>query len=127
MADRSDLRAELPNETKDNLFGPMCSGRVVALLATWALVGGKWFEHTIASPTTLRQSSGAFFAMDVVVSAVALLVFARSEGSMLGVPGRWLPLIAVLTVGVSLGLPLFLYLRERKLEQDRAEAKSAPV
>jgi hypothetical protein len=28
-----------------------------------------------------------------------------------------LPLIAVLTVGVSLGLPLFLYLRERTLER----------
>ena len=61
MADRSDLRVELRNETKDNLFGPMCSGRVIALLATWALVGGKWFEHTIASPTTLRQSSRRFF------------------------------------------------------------------
>jgi hypothetical protein len=56
---------------------------------------------------------GAFFGMDVLVSAIALLVFARSEhleGFL-----RWLPLIAVLTVGVSLGLPLLLYLRERKL------------
>ena len=56
---------------------------------------------------------GAFFGMDVLVSAVALLVFARREGARLGVAGRWLPLVAVLTVGVSLGLPLFLYLRER--------------
>jgi uncharacterized protein DUF2834 len=62
---------------------------------------------------------GAFFGMDVFVSAVALLVFVRGESSRLHVPGRWLPLIAVLTVGVSLGLPLFLYLRELKLEQGR--------
>jgi uncharacterized protein DUF2834 len=62
---------------------------------------------------------GAFFGMDVFVSAVALLVFVRGESSRLHVRGRWLPLIAVLTVGVSLGLPLFLYLRELKLEQGR--------
>jgi hypothetical protein len=57
---------------------------------------------------------GGFFGMDVLVSAVALLVFARAER----LPGslRWLPLLAVLTVGVSLGLPLLLFLRERKLE-----------
>ena len=60
---------------------------------------------------------GAFFAMDVLVSAAALLVFVRFENSRTRIPGRWLPLIAVLTVGVSLALPLFLYLRERALEQ----------
>jgi hypothetical protein len=58
---------------------------------------------------------GAFFGMDVLVSAVALLVFARSEGARLEGFLRWLPLLAVLTVGVSLGLPPLLYLRERKL------------
>ena len=66
---------------------------------------------------------GGFFGMDVIVSAVTLLIFVRSEGPRLGVPGRWLPLVAVLTVGISLGLPLFLYLREGKLELDRGKAK----
>jgi len=65
---------------------------------------------------------GGFFGMDVFVSALALLVFVRVENSRLRMRGRWLPLLAVLTVGVSLGLPLFLYLREGKLEQDRAQA-----
>jgi len=58
---------------------------------------------------------GAFFGMDVLVSALAVLVFVRFENSRLRIPGRWLPLIAVLTVGVSLALPLFLYLRELAL------------
>jgi len=57
---------------------------------------------------------GAFFGMDVLVSAVALLFFVRFESSRFRIPGRWLPLLAV---GVSLALPLFLYLRERALEQ----------
>jgi uncharacterized protein DUF2834 len=65
---------------------------------------------------------GGFFGLDVLVSAVALLVFARAEGSRIGLYVRWVTLIAVLTVGVSLGLPLLLYLREGKLEQDRGGA-----
>ena len=62
----------------------------------------------------------AFFAMDVVVSAVVLLAFTRIEGTRLKIPRRWVVLLAVLTVGVSLGLPLFLYLRERELEHKSA-------
>src|SRR5579864_4502644 len=53
---------------------------------------------------------GAFFGMDVLVSAVVLLAFSRIEGARLGIPRRWLVIVAVLTVGVSLALPLFLYL-----------------
>jgi hypothetical protein len=58
----------------------------------------------------------AFFGMDVFVSAAALLVFMRTEGPRLHTPSRWLPVMALILVGVSLALPLFLYLRERKLE-----------
>jgi len=70
---------------------------------------------------------GAFFGMDVLVSAAALLVFSSNEGRRLHMTGRWLPLIAVLTVGVSLGLPLFLYMRERKLEPRDAQSQTASV
>ena len=58
----------------------------------------------------------AFFGMDVFVSAAALLVFMRMEGPRLHIPGRWIPIVALILVGVSLALPLFLYLRERKLD-----------
>ena len=58
----------------------------------------------------------AFFGMDVFVSAVVLLVFMRTEASRFRIPGRWLPIAALMLVGVSLALPLFLYLRERNLD-----------
>jgi len=58
--------------------------------------------------------------MDVIASAVALLVFTRIESARAGVRNRWLVLVAVLTVGVSLGLPLFLYLRQRERERGAA-------
>jgi hypothetical protein len=62
----------------------------------------------------------AFFGLDVIVSAVVLLVFIGVEGRRAEIRNRWFPVLATLTVGVSLGLPLFLYLREQKLE--RADA-----
>ena len=94
-------------------------------LAPWLAANG--LNMPLFFQQLFANHIGAFFGMDVVVSAVALQVFVGAEGSRLDVPGRWLPLIGVLTVGVSLGLPLFLYLRERKLEQDQAQAKTATV
>jgi hypothetical protein len=60
---------------------------------------------------------GGFFGMDVIVSAVVLIFFVRREGARLNVRHLWMPIVGVLTVGVSLGLPLFLYLRECAVEQ----------
>lgn len=68
---------------------------------------------------------GGFFGMDVLVSAVVLIFFLRREGKRLGVRHLWLPIAGALTVGVSFGLPLFLYLREGALESGVEAAKSA--
>ena len=59
----------------------------------------------------------AFFGLDVIVSSVALWAFVRIEGRRTGVRHIWAPLVAILLVGVSLGLPLFLYLREVQVGQ----------
>jgi hypothetical protein len=56
---------------------------------------------------------GAFFGLDVIVSAVCLFGFIFVEGRRRRVSHRWLPCVATLLAGVSCGLPLFLYLRER--------------
>src|SRR5215831_15367522 len=56
----------------------------------------------------------AFFALDVLVAALALLVFIAHEGPRRGMRALWLPAAATCLVGVSCGLPLFLYLRERR-------------
>jgi hypothetical protein len=64
----------------------------------------------------------AFFALDVIVSAVVLLRFSTLESRRLRLHSRWIVLASTLLVGVSLGLPLFLYLRERQLEQNPSTA-----
>jgi hypothetical protein len=83
-------------------------------------------QHGLNLPLFARElfanRIGAFFGMDVIVSAVALLAFTRIESARLGIRRRWLVVVAVLTVGVSLGLPLFLYLRELELERKPSPA-----
>ncbi|MBO6558848.1 MAG: DUF2834 domain-containing protein [Pseudomonadales bacterium] len=70
----------------------------------------------------------AFAWLDVVVSAIVLLTFAGVESRRLGMKNLWITWVATLTVGVSLGLPLFLLMREyhlgtqRKLEKEGAGA-----
>jgi hypothetical protein len=54
--------------------------------------------------------------LDVIVAALALFVFIISDGRRHQVPGLWLPIVGTLTVGVSLGLPLYLLLREIRRE-----------
>ena len=59
---------------------------------------------------------GAFFGLDVIASALTLFVFILFESRRAHVPHRWLPILGTLLVGVSLGLPLFLFLRQRQLD-----------
>ena len=83
-------------------------------------------QHGLNIPLFARElfanRIGAFFGMDVIVSALVLLVFTRIESAALEIRRRWLVIVAVLTVGVSLGLPLFLYLRELQLERKPSTA-----
>ena len=64
----------------------------------------------------------AFFAWDVIVSAIVLIWFIQSEGNRLRVRLLWLPTIGTLLVGGSFGLPLFLFLRQVTLDRTAARA-----
>ena len=70
------------------------------------------FDLTLLVHQLFANRISGFFALDVLVSSVVVWVFIRAEGRRANVPRLWLPLLAILTVGVSLGLPLFLYMRE---------------
>lgn len=91
-------------------------------LPLWQLV--PWLAaNGLDVPLLFRQlfsdRVGAFFGLDVIVSAVVLAVFVLAEGKR--VRRGWLALVATAAVGVSLGLPLFLYMREREMEGRGAE------
>jgi hypothetical protein len=55
--------------------------------------------------------------MDVIVSSLVLWTFVFWEGSRLNMKNLWVYIASNLLVGVSLGLPLFLLMRQRQLEQ----------
>ena len=81
-----------------------------------------WFlAHGLDLPLFFRElfanPIGGFFGMDVIVSTVVLWIFVITEGRRLGVRHLWAPVVASLVVGVSLGLPLFLLLRQVRLEE----------
>lgn len=61
----------------------------------------------------------AFGWLDVVVSAVVLFVFMFTDGVERRVARLWFPVVGTLVVGVSLGLPLFLYMVE--VSEERRE------
>ncbi len=95
-----------------------------AVLPYWQFV--PWvMAHGLQTSLFFRElfanRISAFFGMDVIVSAIVVVVFTRAESARLGIRRRWLPVLTVITVGVSLGLPMFLYMRELKLEQSAPE------
>ena len=68
-----------------------------------------FFQQLFSTPVS------GFFGMDVIVSSVVLWVLVYVEGRRAGVRHLWIPVVASILVGVSLGLPLFLYMREIRL------------
>jgi hypothetical protein len=90
------------------------------VLPYWQFV--PWFlEHGLDLSLFVHQlfanRIAGFFGIDVIISSLVLWVFVFAEGARLGMRGLWLPVIATLLVGVSLGLPLFLYMRQVQLDK----------
>jgi hypothetical protein len=87
-------------------------------------------EHGLDPTLFLNQlfstPVGGFFGMDVFVSSLVLWVLVYTEGRRMGVKQWWAPIAANLAVGVSLGLPLFLYQRETRLERSRLAPPRLP-
>ncbi|MFN6497233.1 MAG: DUF2834 domain-containing protein [Nostoc sp. DedQUE01] len=63
-----------------------------------------------------NQISG-FFGMDLIVYSLVFWTFVFTEGTRLKMQNLWIYVACNLLVGVSLGLPLFLFMRQRHLEQ----------
>jgi hypothetical protein len=92
----------------------------------WAMQNGglhmKYFVQQL-----FANRVGGFFGLDVLVSAIVLFHFITYEGKRLHMRTRWFPIASTLLVGVSLGFPLFLYLRELALEKQPREHPASEV
>src|SRR5215211_4356097 len=86
----------------------------------WLLEHG--LNITLVFRELFANRISAFFAIDVIVSAIVLIWFIRNEGERLRVRLLWLPTVGTLAVGVSFGFPLFLFLRQLSLDRTAARA-----
>jgi hypothetical protein len=83
-------------------------------LGPWLVAHGLNLQLLVSELFSTRI--GAFFGLDVIVSAMVLFLFIGVEGRRTSTRNLWVPIVATLAVGVSLGFPVFLYMRQLKLE-----------
>ena len=81
-----------------------------AIFAPWFIEHG--FSPALFVRDLFANDVSSFFGLDVIISAVVVCAFAAIEGRRLRVRRWWLAIAAFGLVGVSLGLPLFLYQRQ---------------
>ena len=82
---------------------------------SWIAENGPAFDALIREAIGSRIS--AFAWLDVIVAAIALLGFILYEGRRHNIRRLWLPILGTCAVGVSFGLPLFLFMREVQLSK----------
>lgn len=88
-----------------------------AILPTWQftlffLENGADIGLFLAQPFSTRVGTG--LAFDLLISAAAFFVYAISAGRSQKIKHYRMAIAAVFIVGLSLGLPLFLYLAEKE-------------
>lgn len=86
----------------------------LSFLVSWVAENG--FQLDLLFSEIVNYKISAFAWADVLVSALVLIGFIVYEAKRIGMQTWWLAILATCCVGVSLGLPLFLYMRERHLE-----------
>ena len=102
------------------------------VLTILGAVGPYWFfvpwlaENGLDLPALVSElfstRVGAFFGLDVVISSLVVFAFIFAERQHRRVAHLWASIVGTLVIGVSCGLPLYLYLREVSATKDRAAA-----
>ncbi|MBE9917119.1 DUF2834 domain-containing protein [Paenibacillus donghaensis] len=85
----------------------------------WLSQNGLNFSLLVEEAAQTRM--GSFAWLDVIVSVVVLTAFILYESKRIkmGLRLLWIPIIGTFTVGVSFGLPIFLFLRELHIEKKK--------
>ncbi|MDE0756089.1 MAG: DUF2834 domain-containing protein [Woeseiaceae bacterium] len=105
MSDRPKMRQQLYlGMTIVGTLAPPIAG------ATYLLEHGYNPAHLM--PAIFSSPVSAMVGINVIIGCITLAILMHTEGRELGVK-TWLPILAITVVGISSGLPLYLYLRER--------------
>lgn len=98
-------------------YGVLClfgAALPYAALLPWLFENGPNLKAFLEDAASTNIGAAAW--LDVVVSAAVLTGFIVVEGRRQHIKRWWLALLGTYLVGVSLGLPLFLLLRELQFE-----------
>jgi hypothetical protein len=89
---------------------------IVGFVAPYYFLISFLLAHGIDGRLLFKQLFGTpistFFATDLIISCFVFLVFWQRESRRHAMKHRWVYLLALFTVGLSLALPLFLWARE---------------
>ncbi len=75
------------------------------------------FNMTLLLNEATQNRISAFAWLDVIIAVIVLIGFILYEGKRIDIKQKWIPITGTLTVGVSFGLPLFLLLREIRMDK----------
>ncbi|MET1414581.1 DUF2834 domain-containing protein [Roseibium sp. HPY-6] len=93
---------------------------VVGTLIPWIFFGAFFAENglnlTLLVMRMFATKPAAGIAVDLLISCAVFWVWSWRDARANGVNGWWLTIPAILLVGLSLGLPLYLWLREKSKE-----------
>ncbi len=73
-----------------------------------------------AAAFTNPSASG--ITVDLMIILVAFIIWMKGEARMLGVSNWWIYLVLLAFVSATYAIPLFLLMRERRLQLSEAEA-----
>lgn len=89
---------------------------IIGTAAPMMLVLPFMLEQGLSPPQLMDQIFSSpvslMLVANIIVACVTLAVLMKTEGHELGVK-TWPPMLAMTLVGISSGLPLYFYLRER--------------
>ncbi|HEV2705847.1 MAG TPA: DUF2834 domain-containing protein [Pyrinomonadaceae bacterium] len=94
-------------------------GTVLPLSQLFPFIAAHGFDVPLLFRELFQNHVSAFFGLDVIISSLVLWLFVFSEGRRRGMRHLWLYVLCNLLVGVSLALPLFLFFRERRIDDAR--------
>jgi hypothetical protein len=80
-------------------------------------------DLTLLTRQLFANHISGFFGLDVIVSSIVLWTAVMVDHARGRIRHSWAPILGNLAVGVSLGLPLWLYLREMELQHLKPEQR----
>jgi len=75
------------------------------------------FNFSLFIRQIIENPLATFAWLDVIVTVVVIVVMVMNEGRNYKIKRLWIPIIASFVGGASVGLPLFLYMKECYLEK----------